>query len=48
VRVDNGVVRNERELQNATRSTDGRLRGSLGRGGVPIKLRTSNGSISLR
>jgi hypothetical protein len=48
VRVDNGVVRNERELRDATRSTDGRLRGSLGRGGVPIKLRTSNGSISLR
>jgi DUF4097 and DUF4098 domain-containing protein YvlB len=48
LRVDNGIVRNERELRDATRSTDGRLRGSLGRGGVPIKLRTSNGSISLR
>jgi DUF4097 and DUF4098 domain-containing protein YvlB len=48
LRVDNGIVRNERELENATRSTDGRVRGSLGRGGAPIKLRTSNGSISLR
>ena len=48
VRVDNGVIRNERELRNDVRSSDGRVRGTLGRGGVPIKLRTSNGSISLR
>jgi hypothetical protein len=48
VRVDNGVIRNERQLQSDTRSSDGRVRGSLGAGGVPIKLRTSNGSISLR
>lgn len=48
VRVDNGIIRNERDLREATRATDGRVRGTLGRGGVPIKLRTSNGSISLR
>ena len=48
VRVDNGIIRNERDLANATRASDGRVRGTLGRGGVPIKLRTSNGSISLR
>jgi hypothetical protein len=48
VRVDNGIIRNERELGDATRSSDGRVRGTLGRGGVPIKVRTSNGSVSLR
>ncbi len=48
VRVDNGVIRNEIELDDATRSTDGRLRGRLGQGGAVIKLRTSNGSITLR
>jgi DUF4097 and DUF4098 domain-containing protein YvlB len=48
VRVDNGVIRHEIELGDATRSTDGRLRGRLGQGGAVIKLRTSNGSITLR
>jgi hypothetical protein len=49
VRVENGVIRSSREVD--TPSGDqraGRLRGKLGRGGVPIKLRTSNGTISLR
>lgn len=46
--VDNGVIRNDRTLARATRDTNGRVRGALGRGGAPIKLRTSNGSISLR
>jgi hypothetical protein len=48
VRVDNGIIRNERLLRRADRDSDGRLRGRLGRGGAPIKLRTSNGSVSLR
>lgn len=48
VRVDNGVIRHEIELGDATRATDGRLRGRLGQGGAVIKLRTSNGSITLR
>jgi hypothetical protein len=48
VRVDNGVIRNERRLRRADRDSNGRLRGRLGRGGAPIKLRTSNGSVSLR
>jgi len=48
LRVDNGVIRNQRSLCRCTRSSGGRLTGQLGRGGVPIKLRTSNGSISLR
>ena len=46
--VDNGVIRNDRQLVRGTRETNGRVRGTLGRGGIPIKLRTSNGSISLR
>lgn len=48
LRVDNGVIRNQRSLCRCTRSSGGRLSGTLGRGGTPIRLRTSNGSISLR
>jgi DUF4097 and DUF4098 domain-containing protein YvlB len=48
LRVDNGVIRNQRPLCRCTRSTSGRLTGLLGRGGRPIRVRTSNGSISLR
>jgi len=48
IRVDNGVIRNDRKLCKATRERSGQLRGRLGEGGAPIKLRTSNGSISLR
>ena len=48
IRVDNGVIRNERPLCRADRDRNGQLRGRLGRGGCPIKLRTSNGSVCLR
>jgi DUF4097 and DUF4098 domain-containing protein YvlB len=49
VRVDNGVIRNYLDLdQGPNGSRTGRLRGRLGRGGIPIKLRTSNGTVSLR
>jgi hypothetical protein len=48
IRVDNGVIRNDRSLRRATRETNGRLSGRLGSGGALIKLRTSNGSIALR
>jgi len=48
IRVDNGVIRNDRTLCKATRATNGQVRGQLGAGGPLIKLRTSNGSISLR
>lgn len=48
LRVDNGVVRNHRPLCRCTRSSGGRVAGVLGRGGAPIRLRTSNGSISLK
>lgn len=48
IRVDNGVIRSDRELDGRTGDDRGRLRGRLGRGGTPIKLRNSNGTISLR
>ncbi len=48
LRVDNGVIRNHRDLEGASGDRLGRVRGRLGRGGVAIRLRTSNGSISLR
>ena len=48
VRVDNGIIRSQRSLCRCTHSTGGRLAGQLGKGGIPIKLRTSNGSISVR
>lgn len=48
VRVDNGVIRNGRTLSRGGGESNGRLRGTLGRGGAPIRLRTSNGSIALR
>lgn len=47
IRVDNGIVRNDRELDHTTRETGGRVLGRIGSGGPLIKLRTSNGSISL-
>ena len=48
IRVDNGVIRNDRELTAQTGDSRGRLRGRLGRGGTLIKLRNSNGTIALR
>ena len=47
MRVDNGVIRNDRELCQKGRESGGRVAGRLGQGGTSIKLRTSNGSISL-
>ncbi len=48
IRVDNGLIRSELELGRQVEEGSGRLRGTLGRGGCPIKLRTSNGTICLR
>ena len=48
IRVDNGIIRNDRSLCKNVRESNGAVRGRLGNGGAPIKLRTSNGSISLR
>jgi hypothetical protein len=47
IRVDNGTILNERCLCHVSRETHGRIAGRLGHGGAPIKLRTSNGSISI-
>jgi hypothetical protein len=48
IRVDNGVIRSDREMCKASSERSGRLRGRLGGGGAPIRVRTSNGSVSLR
>ncbi len=49
VRVDNGVIRSDFDFgQGGTEAPGGRVRGRIGRGGSPIRLRTSNGTISLR
>jgi hypothetical protein len=48
IRVDNGLIRALRDFRHSARETAGRLKGKLGRGGVPIRLRASNGTISLR
>ena len=48
VRVDNGVIRNDLPLRSSGAESAGRLRGRLGRGGPLIRLRTSNGSVTVR
>jgi DUF4097 and DUF4098 domain-containing protein YvlB len=48
IRVDNGTIRTQRAMPCAPHEKEGRLRCTLGRGGAPIKLRASNGSISVR
>lgn len=48
IRVDNGTIRTQREMPCAPREKEGRLRCVLGRGGAPIKLRASNGTVSVR
>jgi len=47
VRVDNGIIRNDRSDEPDISQTAGRVRGKLGRGGPLIKLRTSNGTVSI-
>ncbi len=48
IRVDNGIIRTAREIANAAGDRTGRLKGRLGLGGPPIRLRASNGTINLR
>lgn len=56
IQVENGHIRNELELDESENGagrgdhddSSDRVRGRLGRGGVPIRLRTSNGTITLR
>ncbi len=47
IRVDNGLIRNDRVLNRGGKETQGRVVGQLGHGGPLIKLRTSNGMISV-
>jgi len=48
IRVDNGMIRNDRAPCKATTERADRLRCRLGSGGTQIRVRTSNGSVSLR
>jgi hypothetical protein len=47
IRVDNGLIRNDRALNPGGKESQGRVAGQLGHGGPLIKLRTSNGMISV-
>jgi len=48
VRVDNGLIRTSRDLPGAGPERSGRLKATLGQGGTPIRLRASNGTITVR
>ena len=48
IRVDNGVIRSQRDFSEDNAERSGRLKGTLGDGGVPVRLRASNGTVSLR
>jgi DUF4097 and DUF4098 domain-containing protein YvlB len=48
IRVENGYIRNDLDLEQETGDTNGRVRGRVGKGGTPIRLRTSNGTVSIR
>lgn len=48
MKVENGHIRNDIELEESESHADGRVLGRIGKGGTPIRLRTSNGTISLR
>jgi len=48
IKVENGHIRNDIDLEETAAQPEGRVRGRIGKGGIPIRLRTSNGTISLR
>jgi len=48
IQVENGHIRNDLTLEGESGDPAGRVRGRIGKGGTPIKLRTSNGTVSLR
>jgi DUF4097 and DUF4098 domain-containing protein YvlB len=48
IRVENGHIRNDIDLEETASNADGRVLGRIGKGGIPIRLRTSNGTICLR
>ena len=47
VRVDNGVIRNDRSDEPGLVASAGRVKGKIGKGGPTIKLRTSNGTVAI-
>lgn len=50
IEVENGLIRNDLDLnfEEPASDTNGTVRGRVGKGGPPIRLRTSNGTVSLR
>jgi hypothetical protein len=48
IQVENGHIRNDIDLEDSVGDATSRVRGRIGKGGIPIRLRTSNGTISLR
>lgn len=48
MKVENGHIRNDLELEESSTDAVGHVQGRLGKGGTPIRLRTSNGTIALR
>jgi len=48
LQVENGHIRNDIDLTDPAGDANDRVRGRIGSGGTPIRLRTSNGTISLR
>ena len=48
IHVENGHIRNDLDLEGASDDNAGRVRGRVGKGGTPIRLRTSNGTVSVR
>ncbi len=48
MRVENGLIRNDLDLEQQSGDEHGWVRGRLGKGGCPIRLRTSNGTITVR
>lgn len=49
IRVENGHIRHDLDLEaESGNDGTGRVRGRVGKGGTPIRLRTSNGTISIR
>ena len=48
IEVENGYIHNDIDLEDVVPQNEGCVRGRIGKGGTPIRLRTSNGTISLR
>lgn len=49
IHVENGHIRNDLDFEAESGNDDtGRVRGRVGKGGTPIRLRTSNGTVSIR